>query len=337
MSGDEREATVAISFSPLPGMREALDAGLGGMASLRYLTDLEGEEKRLDALGAAKALITWVIDRELSERELERIDSIGLIQTISAGADHLPFDRLPARVPVAVNGGGWAEPMAEHILALILALAKRLPQNHAALAEGVFNQRELTRDLRGSIVSIIGYGGIGRACTAPLRALGARIHAVTRSGGEPEPGVERVVSIEHLSEVLPEADVVLLAVPLTRATRGLIGAAELELMKADGILINVARGAIVDEDALYEHLKRNPGFSAGIDVWWQEPRRGESFTTRHPFLELPNVIGSPHNSGNTVHSAAGAARHAAENVARHLRGETVRHILNRSEYEPGEQ
>jgi phosphoglycerate dehydrogenase-like enzyme len=122
------------------------------------------------------------------------------------------------------------------------------------------------------------------------------------------------------------------SLPLNRATRGLIGRRELSLMRPDAILVNVARAAIVEEDALYEHLERNPAFSAGIDAWWQEPRGSGSFATRRPFLDLPNVIGSPHNSAITSDSLAEAARRAAENLARHLRGEPARHLVDRSDY-----
>ncbi len=123
-----------------------------------------------------------------------------------------------------------------------------------------------------------------------------------------------------------------ITLPLTRSTRGLIGRRELELMKHDAILINPARAAIVDEDALYEHLREHPSFSAGIDVWWQEPRRHGSFATRRPFFELPNLLGSPHNSAITRGTLASAARDAAENVRRFLRGEPPRNLVDRSEY-----
>jgi phosphoglycerate dehydrogenase-like enzyme len=94
----------------------------------------------------------------------------------------------------------------------------------------------------------------------------------------------------------------------------------------------VARAAIIDEDALYEHLERTPPFSAGIDAWWQEPRGQGAFATRRPFLELPNVIGSPHNSAMVAGSLTESAARAADNVARHLRGEPVRNLVDRSDY-----
>ena len=103
-------------------------------------------------------------------------------------------------------------------------------------------------------------------------------------------------------------------------------------MKPTAILINVARGAIIDEQALYEHLAANPGFCAGIDAWWHEPRGGKPFTTGYPFFDLPNVLGSPHNSGVVAGVLPAAAAKAAENVRRYLRGEPVSGLMRREDY-----
>ena len=97
--------------------------------------------------------------------------------------------------------------------------------------------------------------------------------------------------------MLAAADVLVIALPLTTATRGLVGARELGLMKPAAILVNVSRAAIVDEGTLYRHLRENPQFCAGIDAWWHEPGAGTGFSTGYPFFDLPNLIGSPHNSG----------------------------------------
>jgi phosphoglycerate dehydrogenase-like enzyme len=250
---------------------------------------------------------------------------------MAAGVDQVPIDQLPDRVAVASNAGAYADPMAEHVLAMALALAKRLPQHHAAMAQGDFERQTPTHAIRGAVVGILGFGGIGQSAGRLFRTLGARVHAVNRSGQTGEP-VEWVGTLRDLDAVLAAADVLVVSLPLTRATNGLIGARELSLMKSDAILVNVARGAIVDEDALYEHLRRNPSFSAGIDAWWEEPGPLEAFSPGRPFFELPNLLGSPHNSANTGRSLATAARLAAENIARYLRGEPVLHLVDRSEY-----
>ena len=103
-------------------------------------------------------------------------------------------------------------------------------------------------------------------------------------------------------------------------------------MKPDAILVNVARGAILDEEALYTHAKNHPAFLVGIDTWWEEPLRGGAFHMRYPFLELPNVLGSPHNSALVSHVIADAARQASENVARFLRKENLMGIVQREDY-----
>jgi len=208
-------------------------------------------------------------------------------------------------VPVASNAGAYAEPMSEHVLALALALAKRLPQNHAALARGVFDQQTRTRSIHGSFVGIVGFGGIGQASARLFRALGAHVHAINRSG-RTDAAVDQIGTMEDLDVLLGAADILVVSLPLTRATDGLIG--------------------------LYERLEHNPSFSAGIDAWWQEPRGQGTFATRQPFLNLPNVIGSPHNSAMVAGSLTRAAARAADNVARHLRGEPVRNLVDRSEY-----
>jgi phosphoglycerate dehydrogenase-like enzyme len=164
-----------------------------------------------------------------------------------------------------------------------------------------------------------------------MRAFGARIHAVNSSGHTDDP-VEFCGTLSDLDRVLAAADVLVIGIPLTAGTRGLIGARELGRMKKTAILVNVARGAIVDERALYEHLRANPGFSAGIDAWWDEPRGGAPFRTNYPFFELPNLIGSPHNSGDVPGIMYYAARQAAQNVRRYLLGDAVSGVARREDY-----
>ncbi len=311
-------------------MRHVIGATLDGVAEVTYLSDA-GEGRREEALASAEAVLAWMLSAELGPEELAHLGTAGLIQLLSAGVDHVPFDQLPDGVPVASNAGAYAEPMAEHVLALALALAKRLPQNHAALARGVFDQQTPTRSIHGSLVGILGFGGIGQASARLFQALGAHVHAINRSG-RTDAAVDRIGTMEDLDALLAAADILVISLPLTRATDGLIGRRELSLMKPDAILVNVARAAIIDEDALYEHLERNPSSSAGIDAWWQEPRGQRAFATRRPLLDLPNVIGSPHNSAIVAGSLTEAAARAAGNVARHLRGERARNLVDPSDY-----
>jgi len=323
---------VLVTFSPpSPEIREAILETLEPVATVGFLPEVE-QEQRAAALESADALLAWDIARELSDPDERAIPRTArLIQFVSAGVDRVPFDRLPPDVPVASNAGAFAQPMAEHVLALALTLAKRLPQNHAALARGEFNQQTPTLAIEGSLVVVLGFGGIGQASAKLFRALGARVHAVNRSGHTDE-AVDSIGTLADLDAVLAAADILVVSLPLTRATEGMLGARELTLMKPEAILVNVARAAIIDEDALYEHLRRNASFSAGVDTWWQEPRGEGTFATRRPFFELPNVLGSPHNSAIVAGALAGSARRAAANVARALRGEPVKNLVDRAEY-----
>jgi phosphoglycerate dehydrogenase-like enzyme len=321
---------VLVTLRAAPELREAIAGALHGSAVITYLSEVAADE-RAAALASADAVLAWLPSEFRGPEEFALLESAGLFQSLAAGVDQVPFDELPEGVAVASNAGAYAGPMAEHVLAMALALAKRLPQNHAAMAKGAFARQTPTTAIRGSVVGILGFGGIGESAGRLFRALGARVHAVNTSGRTSEP-VEWVGTLRDLDAALGTADILVVSLPLTRTTHGLIGARELSLMKSDAILVNVARGAIVDEDALYEHLQRTPTFSAGIDAWWREPGPDESFTTRRPLFDLPNVIGSPHNSANTGNSLAVAARLAAENIARHLRGEHALHLIDRAEY-----
>jgi phosphoglycerate dehydrogenase-like enzyme len=289
------------------------------------------DAERARVLGAADALLVGNWRRELRPGEGPTLD-VRFVQLLSAGADSLPFEQLPRGAVVASNVGAYAEPMAEHALAMALALRKRLPEGHAKLAAGVWDQSTPTHWMRGSVCAILGFGGIGKATSRLMRALGVRVHAINTSGRTDEP-VEVVGTLDDLDTVLAAADVLVIALPLTRRTRGLIGRRELGLMKPTATLVNVARGAIVDEAALYERLRAHPDFTAGIDAWWVEPFSSGEFRVDHPFFELPNVLGSPHNSAVVPGIMDHATERAAGNVLRFLRGEPVTGIVRAEDYQ----
>ena len=325
-----RERLVAVSYPVDDEFTEINISVLGAEADLAFLAEL-GEQARRQTLLEADALIGWRLDTELPDGALGGSSRLEFIQLLPAGADAVDFTAIPDRLVLASNVGAYAKPIAEHVLAMTLALARRLPQRHAALARGDWDQRELLHTLDGAVCAILGFGGIGTATARLMRPFGARIHAINSSGRTSEP-TEFSGTLADLDQVLAAADVVVISLPLTRATQGLIGARELRLMKPDAILVNVARAAIVDERALYEHLRVNPQFCAGIDTWWHEPGPHSRFHTDYPFLGLPNVIGSPHNSGIVAGVLQTAARMAAENVRRYLHGEPLTGLVRREDY-----
>jgi phosphoglycerate dehydrogenase-like enzyme len=315
--------TIVITFDPGSTGRAVIAEALGCRADAAYLSDLAAAD-RAAALRRATIVLSHNTAKELRPGEPGLLAGAKLIQFMTAGVDFIPLHELPSGVPVASNGGAYAEPMAEHALAMTLAAAKRLLIEHAALRDGTFNQFTMNRMLAGRTCGILGFGGIGAATARLMRAIGMKVHAINRSG-RTEEKVDWIGTSDRLDELLAAADVLVISLPLTRATRGMIGAPQLARMTRDAILVNLARGEIVDEVALYEHLRATPEFTACIDAWWIEPVRHGAFRLDHPFLDLPNVIGSPHNSGSVPESRATGLRRALANCRRVLEGEAPLH------------
>ena len=321
--------SLAVAFRLNDRRKKVVADVLNGAGEAVYLTELDGSA-RAAALREAAVLLTFNTAKELQPGEAELVANARLIQFMSAGVDFIPLGELPPRVPLASNGGGYAEAMAEHALAMALAAAKHLLVEHDNLRRGAFNQFTPTRSLNGRTCGIFGFGGIGVATARLMRAIGMRVHAVNRRGRSEEP-VDWIGTPDRLDEVLAAADVLVISAPLTRATLGRIGPAELARMKEDAILVNLARGEIVQEKALYDHLAAHPKFIACIDAWWIEPVRHGEFRMDQPFLALPNVIGSPHNSGQAAGASDLGLRRAVENCRRALVGEAPRHMIGADE------
>lgn len=324
------ERLVAVGYQADEEYVKVNSEVLAGAAELVYTYDLD-DFARADAMRRADALLAYELPKEVPAGALADPGNLGLVQFLSTGVDSVDFTELPDSLTVACNAGAYADAVSEQAVAMTLSLAKRLPQRHAALVAGRFDKWSPALTLNGATCVIIGFGGIGTATARMLRAFGARICAVTRTG-QPADDADRTASIADLHQVLPAADALVIALPLTLATRGLIGAPELALMKPSAILVNVGRGPIIDQAALYEHLRTHQDFTAGIDTWWAEPAGDAPFRTDYPFLDLPNVLGSPHNSSIVAGAMTSAARLAAVNVRRYLLGEPVIGVIRRSDY-----
>lgn len=320
---------LVVTFSMSERSRAIVAEELGGAAEAVYLTDLAAADREA-ALRGAGAILANDTGQELSAEERQMIGGARLLQFTAAGIDWVPIAELPPGLPVAGNGGASAEPMAEHIVAMAMACAKRLFIEHENLKRGEFNQRTPNKMLRGGVCGILGLGGVGVATARLMRGLGMAVHAINRGGRSGEP-LDWIGTPDRLDEMLAAADVFVVCLALTRHTLGMIGARELGLMKDDAILINVARGEIVDEAALYAHLCAHPRFFTGIDAWWVEPVRHHRFAMGHDFLSLPNVVGSPHNSAGGGVWRDVSLRRAVANCRRALAGETPLHLARDEE------
>jgi glycerate dehydrogenase len=319
-----------ITCSADEKFRKAVVDVLAGTGTVAFLSDIP-ENQRSTELSHADVLMSWHPGRELKPSEFTMISKVKLLQLLSAGVDHLIFSQIPLSVTIAGNVGAYAEQMAEHALAMILAIYKNLLDRHNKLTKGVFDQDTPNRILEGSVCAILGFGGIGKACARRLRCFGVKIFAINTSGKTDEP-VDFVGTLKDMEQVFRRADIVIVSIPLTKVTRGLIGKRELSWLKTDATIVNLARGDIIDEAALFEKLKTQHNFNAAIEAWWNEPLGKGKFRTKYPILKLPNVLGSPHNSGVIPDAMAIGATYAAENVKRFLNNQQIAGIVNRSDY-----
>ncbi len=317
---------IVVTFNADERQRNLISSGIKNNAEVKYLEDFEGDKLK-QVLKDAEVLFAWNPPRELGDVGPDSFPGLQFVQVLSAGYDHVDFNMFPRGCRIASNKGAYAEPMAEHIMAMILALAKRLMVNHNKMAQGEFNQGGRNISVGDSIVGILGYGGIGKAAAKLIRPFGSKIYAVN-SSGKPEEDVDFIGTLKDLDFILENSDIILISLPLLKETENLIGKSELEKMKPKAILINVARAQIINEEALYNHLKTHPDFYAGIDTWWIEPFSEGEFKVNFPFFDLPNLLGSPHNSPIVPGALAEGMRRAVENINRLLKGLEPRNIVN---------
>ncbi len=320
---------VLVTYQPDESARQLFDDILGDIAEVVYWPEVT-EHERLNTLRSSQVVLSFDFGADLGNRLLPHLENCRFVQCLTAGVDFLPFNALPPGIPVACNAGAYAESMAEHVLAMALSAAKRLSGEHASMKAGEFNQFRPTRRLAGLTCGILGYGETGREVGRIMRLLDVRIQAVNRTGHTTDP-VEFIGRLEDLDRVLAAADILVVTVSLTRKTRDMIGPRHLALMKKNAILVNVARGEIVQQTALYDHLVANPEFTACLEAWWVEPIRHGRFAIEHPFLDLPNVIASPHNSAMSNGTIDGVLRRGSENVRRFLEGQEPRFLVGEEE------
>ena len=289
------------------------------------------DEATPDQKNECEALLQSFGDQRRIADNVASARKLRMMQTISAGVDRVPFDSIPPEVTVCSNAGAFSAPIAEHTFAMVLGLAKRLKLNELKMISGQFDQETRTVELRGKVLGVLGYGGIGKAVAAVGRCLGMKVYGISRNESDAAT-CDYHGDLGKLDDMLSKSDAVVVAIPLNRETNGLIGKQKLSLMKHDAILVNVARAHIIVERDLYEHLKENPSFYAGIDAWWHEPRRDQKFSGNLDFMSLPNVIGSPHNSGIVEGMSDYVVSRAFENIVRFASGKTPHNIVRREDY-----
>ncbi len=265
-------------------------------------------------------------------RDMPPAPRLRLLQLPGAGTDDIAFESVPGRAAVC-NVYEHEIGIAEYILAAMLQWVIGIPRMDAALRRGQWYGSAFSGprhdELYGKTVGIIGYGRIGREVARRARAFGMKVLACSRTPRGAEESVERVDGMDRLAALLHESDFVVLALPLDPSTTGVIGTQQLAKMKAGAVIINVARGALIDERALFEACRDKRIGGAVIDTWFKYPAPGDALAepSNLPFRELENVIMTPHASGWTEGLRPRRSKLIAGNLDRLARGEPLLNVV----------
>ncbi len=313
---------VLVELAPRSPEAEAFRAALARFAGRAGVTFADGDDFQR-ALPDAEV----VVAQDLSDDLLARAGRLKWLSSVAAGLDGIARPALLGRGVVVTNASGVHGPnIAEHVLAMMLMFTRDLPRLYRAQLARRWEKKSSREhgpgELTGQTLLIVGLGRIGDAIAARARPFGLRILAVKRNASsrhDPGVPVDELVSLERLDQVIGQADHLCLAVPLTPATRHLVDARRIALMRTGAYVYNISRGAVVDEAALVEALSAGKLAGAGLDVFEQEPLPETS-----PLWDLPNVILTPHVAGLTPRYFQRAAALFAENLDRFLSGQTLR-------------
>lgn len=295
---------------PVLGPSSAL-ANLREFAQVEYFDTLPGSEgKLIDRIREAELVINIRSSSRFSAAVFDSCARLKLVSVWGTGTDNIDLSAAASHgVTITNTPGVSAASVAEHALALMLAVARRIPTQDAEMRAGKWPLGNGV-ELRGKTLGVIGLGAIGRRFAELGAGIGMHVIAWTMHP-RPEPGLE-LVPLERLFE---ESDVVSVHVRLSPETRNMIGERELARMKRGAILVNTARGAIVDEAALLEALRTKRIAGAGLDVFAAEP-----LGPNHSFSALPNVVLTPHSAGVTPEALEAGLAMAVDNVKAFLGG-----------------
>jgi phosphoglycerate dehydrogenase-like enzyme len=319
--------TVVLDYLPPPG----LDLEGGAPAARFAFLDSRRSPFIEEQLASADVIVC----SELSGAMARLARRARLIQVMGAGIDAIDLESLPGGCTVC-NLHVHGTSIAEWVLMAMLSLSRRLGHYDAMLRRGEWPgafdwENTHARDLRGSVVGVVGLGHIGQSVVSLCRAVGMRAIAVTRRPGEhaaESSSLEWLGSLDDLPRLLQQADFTVLCVALDRSTTGLIDAGELVQIGSDSFLINVSRGPVVNEKALYRALRERTIAGAALDVWYRYPpgNTGQCHPSTQPFWDLENIILSPHIAGRTIDTLLGRWNTVLDQIHRLSSGAALENV-----------
>ena len=298
---------------------------------MTVIEDARRIDEFMDAIEAAEVIVGWPLRQEVAARA----HNLKLLHASGAGIDGLQLDALPASVRVA-NTFHHEVAIAEFVLMAMLVLERQPAQHDARLREGnwrgscIWGETPVLRELCDQTVLLIGAGHIAREVAARARAFGMRVIGVSRNPAGVSPEIyNEIQAWEGWESRLAEADWVVPSCPLTPETTGLIGGAQIGRMKRSAYLINITRGRVLDEEAVFEALRMRRIAGAALDVWYQYPADPDEacLPSRFPFHELDNVFMTPHNSGWTKRTIMSRVEDIAENINRLAEGRPLINVV----------
>lgn len=306
----------ASAVNEVPGL-ETIDGGV-------HFVSAHSAQELQQALPSAQVLLGWDFRAAELATLWSSAENLQWIHWCGAGVDALLFDELVNSDVVVTNArGSFDAPMAEYALGLVLSMAKDFVGTLDAQRRHEWNYRT-AQSIQGKKALVVGIGSIGRAIANMLRAVGMQVSAVGRRARSDDIDFDHVHGIDELDQLLGLADYVVLITPLTEQTRGLFNAARLSCMKADACFINLGRGALVDEDALVSALQHKRLAAAALDVFQQEPLPADSV-----LWDTPNLIVSPHMSGDVHDYRETMAAQFVDNLRRYRASEPLYNVVNK--------
>lgn len=286
-------------------------------------------EAKIAGVDGAYTMLTDTVDEAL----LSRADRLKVVSNMAVGYNNIDVDAATRRGILVTNTPGvLTETTADLTFALLLATARRLVESAQLIRDGkwkTWTPMLMTgQDVYGATMGIVGLGRIGESLAKRAKGFDMNVLYYNRSR---KPDAEHELGLEYtdFDSLLKRSDFVCIMTPYTPETRNLIGERELSLMKRSAVLINTARGGIVNEEALYRALANGDIWAAGLDVFEEEP-----VDPAHPLLSLPNVVALPHIGSASIATRTNMAILAADNLIRGLTGREPAHLVNKEAWNP---